>query len=84
MCVCMWVGWVGECLKCCFHSFTLQGGRSEWVGCVGVDPGGEWVVCGGSQQPSIYHLSTVSRVASLDTPPGVVTQTLLFVKDKVS
>ena len=65
-------------------SSSGQGGRSEWVGCVGVDSGGEWIVCGGSEAPSIYHLSTLSHVTTLATPPGVITQSILFTNDRVS
>ncbi|XP_064391541.1 THO complex subunit 6 homolog [Halichondria panicea] len=60
-----------------------KGGRSEWVGCVGVDSGGEWIVCGGSEPPSIYHLSTLSHVTTLATPPGVITQAILFTNDRI-
>ncbi len=48
-----------------------------------MEPGGDWIVCGGSQKPMVYHLATGSHVTTLDTPPGVVTQAITFVKDKV-
>lgn len=59
-------------------------GTSHWVGCVAVDPAGEWLVCGGSFSPTVYHLSTLSKVVAMDVPKEVVTQTVIFVKERVS
>ena len=49
-----------------------------------VDPAGDWLVCGGSFSPTIYHLSTLSKVIAMDVPKDVVTQTAIFAKERVS
>ena len=66
------------------HPF-LQG-SAQWVGCVTVDGegGGEWMVCGGSMAPTIYHLASNSKIATLPVPPNVATQAAIFAKDRVS
>lgn len=61
----------------------VQPKGGHWIGCVAVDTTGDWLVCGGSMSPTIYHLSTLSKVASLQVPSDVVTQTAIFVKDRV-
>ena len=49
-----------------------------------VDPAGDWLVCGGSFSPTIYHLSTLSKVVAMDIPKDVSTQTAIFAKERVS
>ena len=41
-------------------------------------------VCGGSMSPHVYHLGSCSQILSLPVPEGVVTQTAIFAKDRVS
>lgn len=41
-------------------------------------------VCGGSMSPCVYHLGSFSQILSLPVPDGVVTQTAIFAKDRVS
>ena len=52
-----------------------------WVGCVAVD--GDWLVCGGSMAPCVYHLSSLSATVRLPSPDGVATQAAIFAKDRV-
>lgn len=49
-----------------------------------VDPAGEWLVCGGSFSPTIYHLSTLSKIIAMDVPKEVVTQAAIFAKERVN
>ena len=56
------------------------------MGCVAVDTSGDWVVCGGSMAPTFFHLSSSSSATMTSTtklPPGAVTQTAVFVSDRV-
>lgn len=64
----------------------LQSAGGEWVGCVAVDNTGDWVVCGGSMGPTFFHLSSSSsatKTATMELPVGAVTQTAIFVNDRV-
>ena len=68
-----------------FHCYVQSiKGAGQWVGCVAVDPAGDWLVCGGSFSPTIYHLSTLSKVVAMDVPKDVNTQTAIFAKERVS
>lgn len=61
---------------------TLRPSESGgWVGCVAVD--GDWLVCGGSMAPCVYHLSSLSATVRLPSPDGVATQAAIFAKDRV-
>ena len=74
-------------ITCTLHFSTIFKaikGSSQWVGCVAVDMAGDWLVCGGSFSPTIYHLSTLSKITAMDVPKEVVTQTAIFAKDRVS
>ena len=58
-------------------------GAGQWVGCVAVDEGGDWMVCGGSMAPVIFHFVSNSKITSLPVPANVVTQTAIFANDRV-
>lgn len=62
----------------------LPQSSGQWVGCVAVDAGGDWMVCAGSMAPSIYRLTSNNKIASLPVPPHVATQAAIFTKDRVS
>ena len=63
---------------------TVQSTVGQWVGCVAVDSGGDWMVCGGSMPPSIFRLASTNKISSLAVPAGVATQTAIFARDRVS
>lgn len=48
-----------------------------------MDSSGEWLVCGGSAAPSVYHLGSLTKTASLSVPKGVVTQSVIFAKERI-
>lgn len=56
----------------------------QWVGCVAVDNGGDWMVCGGSMAPSVFRLTSTNKIAALSVPANVVSQTAIFTQDRVS
>ena len=68
-------------------SLIFQLDHHQWVGCIAVDPSGNWVVCGGSMAPTFFHLSSPSsatKTATMETRAGATTQAAIFVNDRVS
>lgn len=65
------------------HTWKPAKSSGQWVGCVAVDAGGDWMVCAGSMAPSIYRLTSNNKIASLPVPPHVATQAAIFTKDRI-
>ena len=68
----------------CYYVPTNQTTSGQWVGCVAVDNGGDWMVCGGSMAPSVFRLTSTNKIAALSVPANVVSQTAIFTQDRVS
>ena len=66
------------------YSLLSPQSSGQWVGCVVVDEGGDWMVCAGSMPPSIYRLPSNNKIATLSVPSNVVTQSIIFANDRVS
>ncbi|XP_050408253.1 THO complex subunit 6 homolog [Patella vulgata] len=50
---------------------TPMCGRPEmgkWVGCVAMDHGDDWLICGGGPKLSTWHLRSLTPTATFDTP----------------
>ncbi|XP_014787628.1 THO complex subunit 6 homolog isoform X1 [Octopus bimaculoides] len=46
-------------------------GRPEfgkWLGCVAMDTGDDWLVCGGGPKLSLWHMRSLSATTAFDTP----------------
>ncbi|GAB6030184.1 THO complex subunit 6 [Chamberlinius hualienensis] len=48
----------------------------KWVGCVAVDDGDDWVVCGGGPTLSLWHLRSLSCAVTFPTPKSCQTSVL--------
>uniref|UniRef100_H2ZE67 Uncharacterized protein n=1 Tax=Ciona savignyi TaxID=51511 RepID=H2ZE67_CIOSA len=53
----------------------------QWISSVALDESGEWLVCGGSAQPSLWHLRSKSMATVLETSDKSYTPNKLMFQD---
>ncbi|XP_065890497.1 THO complex subunit 6 homolog [Dysidea avara] len=57
--------------------------KKEFVTCISCNSTGDWMACGGSMSPCVYHMSSLSNAITLPVPNKVVTQAVLFESEKL-
>jgi THO complex subunit 6 len=56
-------------------------GKSAWISCLDIDSGGNWMVCGGNFKPTLHHMSTLTKSATLSL--GGTTYSARFYEDRL-
>ncbi|KAL3856941.1 hypothetical protein ACJMK2_011743 [Sinanodonta woodiana] len=64
------------------HEACARPEFGKWVGCVGVDSGNDWLICGGGPRMSAWYLRSLTMSTTFDTP-GACQQFIMFNEDTV-
>ncbi|XP_060064727.1 THO complex subunit 6 homolog [Ylistrum balloti] len=54
----------------------------KWLGCVAMETGDDWLVCGGGPKMSLWHLRSLEATTVFDTP-AVCQKTVMFYEDTI-
>ncbi|XP_022095855.1 THO complex subunit 6 homolog [Acanthaster planci] len=64
------------------HEECARPQHGKWVGCVSLDPGEEWLVCGGGPSLSLWHLRSLTPTVTFDAP-NCCSQVVTFHEDSI-
>ncbi|XP_078679682.1 THO complex subunit 6 homolog [Branchiostoma floridae x Branchiostoma belcheri] len=64
------------------HDVCARPEQGRWIGCVAVDSGDDWLVCGGGPSLSLWHMRSMTPVVAFSSPDSCQ-NVVMFQEDQI-